>query len=121
MSSRPGRSSVGGSFLRLSTWIATEDLDLLPHLDRLTATAREMCMVIRMSNDLHCAERELREAGTPLNILLLGVGREWVAEQISRHTARCSEILQPLLTIGVRAAIGVDRLGPVSEIDSCST
>lgn len=101
--------SFGSDFIHLGRIICTEDLSILPHLDRLTAALKEYRMVGRLSNDLYEYEREMAEPA-PLNVLMFGVNRQWVTEQIALHLDRCEEILEPLIADGSGAALGIVRL-----------
>lgn len=101
--------TIGSAFIRSTVWLASENTDLLPQLDMLTAGMSEAVVAVRLANDLATYERELDEPAS-LNILLLqGIDEPWVHREIRRRRAQCAKILAPVIQED-SAAEGVLRL-----------
>ena len=98
----------GFLFLRLTDWLSTEGADLLPQLEQLMAAAAEGQVAARLRNDLGTWRRE--QDLVDLNALKLGVSEEEVAAVIAERTARCHELLRPLLAADVAPARYLKRI-----------
>jgi hypothetical protein len=101
--------TIGSAFTRSTIWLASENADILPQLEVLTAGLSEAVVAVRLANDLVSYKRELTEPAS-LNILMLqGIDEPWVHREIQQCRARCAEILAPVIQES-NAAAGVLRL-----------
>ncbi|HEV2636329.1 MAG TPA: hypothetical protein VGX23_14350 [Actinocrinis sp.] len=101
--------TIGSAFIRSTIWLASENTELLPKIEMLTAAMAEAVVAVRLANDLATYKRELGEPAS-LNILMLkDVDEPWVHGEIRQRRARCTEILAPVIQES-NAATGVLRL-----------
>jgi hypothetical protein len=94
--------------IRLTEWISTGDVALLPHVETLMSAAWHAEISSRLTNDLRTHERE--KGQTDLNALMLGVSEREITTRIRQATERCADMLRPLASNSVYPAISLERV-----------
>jgi hypothetical protein len=90
--------NTGLAWVNLSHWLRTGEPECLDALDGLRAAGRQVQQVLRLVNDLATYDRDVAWGAGDLNVLMLGVDRDWVAGQVADLVDRCLDLLAPLRT-----------------------
>ncbi|WP_329100673.1 terpene synthase [Micromonospora sp. NBC_01699] len=88
--------NTGLAWVNLSHWLRTGERDCLDALDGLRGAGRQVQQVLRLVNDLATYDRDVAWGGGDLNVLMLGVDRNWVTGRIGELVDQCLDLLTPL-------------------------
>ncbi|MEV6810525.1 terpene synthase family protein [Micromonospora sp. NPDC051296] len=87
-------AGYGATWVNVSHWIATGAVDTEAQLTELVTASKAVEQVLRLVNDLASYDRDVK-AGD-LNILMLGVDRHEVRQQVTDRLDQCEKLLHSL-------------------------
>ncbi|WP_163567234.1 terpene synthase family protein [Fodinicola feengrottensis] len=100
--------SCGFRLIRVTDWLAGGDHAAVDHANRLLTAAWHAEIASRLTNDLASHQREADQ--TDLNAVKLGATAAQIGKYIEDATARCDDLLGPLVTAQVRPALWLQRI-----------